>query len=59
MVNIVLHVILFQPSEYQGAYTSFWDATKQPRTYDVVRKDCKSYAKDVYIPHYSFAFYQQ
>ena len=40
-------------------YASFWDATKQPRTYDVLRKDCNSDTKDVYIPHFSFVFYRQ
>ena len=38
-------------------YTSFWDATKQARTYDVLRKDCNLDTKDVYIPHSSFVFY--
>ena len=35
MVDIVLHAILFQPFEYQGVYTSFWGAAKQPGAYDV------------------------
>ena len=57
MVNTVLHVILFQPFEYQGEYTSFWYATKQPRTYDVLLKDCNSHTKDAYISHSSFVFF--
>ena len=40
-------------------YTFFWNATKQPRTYDVLRKDCNSDTKGVYIPHSSFVFYRQ
>ena len=35
MVDIVLQAILFQPFEYQGVYMSFWDATKQPWSYDI------------------------
>ena len=61
MVDIVLHAILFQPFEYQGLYilyTSFRDATKQPRMYDVLRKDYNSDKKDAYLPHSSLAFYQ-
>ena len=40
----------------QRIYTSFCYAAKQPRTYDVLRKDCNSDTKDVYIPHSSFVF---
>ena len=29
----------------------FWDATNQPRTYDVRRKDYNSDTKAVYVPH--------
>ena len=67
MVNIVLHAILFQTLEYQDVYiyiyiyiyTSFWDATKQPKTYDVLRKECNSDTKDVYIPNSFFLFYEK
>ena len=63
MVSIGLHAILFQTLEYQDVYiyiyTSFWDATKQPKTYDVLRKDCNSDTKDVYIPHSFFLFYEK
>ena len=38
MVNIVLHAILLQPFEYQGVYVLL-KCTKQPRTYDVLRKE--------------------
>ena len=31
-------------------YTSFWDATKKPKTHDALRKDCNSDTKEVYIP---------
>ena len=40
-------------------YTFFWNATKQPGTYDILRKDCNSDTKDVYVPHSSFVFYRQ
>ena len=36
-INIVLHVIFFQPSEYQRLQTFFRNA-KQPATYETLQK---------------------
>ena len=59
MVNIVLHAILFQPFEYQGVYIRPDMLLSNQGHCDVLRKDCNSDAKDVYIPHSSFVFYRQ